>query len=61
MSDKEREFVRRRWQFFGVVAVGVAGWALGTGLIPLPRWLGLTKEGEEGVEEEWEEVEEYVR
>lgn len=61
LSDSEVEFAKRRWHFFGVVVLGMVGWTLGTGLVPLPRWLSTTSGEVEEVEEEWEEVEEYVR
>ena len=59
MSDKEKDFVRKRWMFFGVVATGVFGWSLGTGLISLPGFgNSVNFEGEGEIVEEWEEGEE---
>ncbi|ORY61908.1 hypothetical protein BCR35DRAFT_355142 [Leucosporidium creatinivorum] len=56
-TKKEQEFARRRWQFAAVVGVGLLGWGLGTGAIPLPGKLGrVLAAGEE--EGEWEEEEE---
>lgn len=54
-NKKEQEFARKRWQFLGVVAVGVIGWGLGSGAIPLPGKLGRVLAAEE--EGEWEEEE----
>lgn len=53
-TKKEQEFARKRLLFFGVVAVGVVGWGLGTGAIPLPGRLGRVWDDEE--EGEWVEV-----
>jgi hypothetical protein len=57
-TKKEQDFVRRRWQFLGVVAVGVLGWGLGTGAIPLPGKLGKVLAAGEDEEGDWEEEEE---
>ncbi|BGP13679.1 hypothetical protein JCM10213v2_001614 [Rhodosporidiobolus nylandii] len=61
LTKQERDFRRKRWMFFGVCAVGVVGWGVGTGAFPLPGRLGrligrsFEEEEEEG---EWEEVDE---
>lgn len=52
-TKKEEEFARKRWQFLAVVAVGVVGWGVGTGAIPLPGRLGRVLQDED----EWEEEE----
>lgn len=50
--------MRRRWQFLGVVAVGLLGWGVGTGAIPLPGKLGKVLASGEEEAGDWEEEEE---
>lgn len=58
-TKAEEEFATKRWWFAGVVVVGILGWGVGTGAIPLPGrpgiWGGDDEEEEE--EGEWETVE----
>ena len=53
-TKKEDEFERKRWMFAGVVLVGILGWGVGTGAIPLPGrpgiWAATEGDDEEG---EW--------
>ncbi|KAK4053097.1 hypothetical protein OIV83_001832 [Microbotryomycetes sp. JL201] len=49
---REREFQRKRWQFLGVVAVGVLGWGFGTGAFPLPWRLNKILGDEDAEDEE---------
>ncbi|GAA6003124.1 hypothetical protein JCM10207_001760 [Rhodosporidiobolus poonsookiae] len=61
LSAKERDFARKRWAFFAVCAVGVVGWGVGTGAVPLPfggRWGRLAVGEGEWEEEDGEEEEE---
>lgn len=57
MTQKDREFARRRWQFFGVVAVGVLGWGFGTGAFPLPGRLGRLLQRRRGLDDDDEDEE----
>lgn len=54
-TKKDEEFARKRWQFLAVVAVGVVGWGLGTGAIPIPGLRRVMAEEEEEYEEEDED------
>ncbi|KAK4332996.1 Tom37 domain-containing protein [Rhodotorula toruloides] len=74
LTKQDLSFRRKRYTFFAVCAVGVVGWAVGTGQMPLPfggrlgRLMGggagrrgwvRFRAGEEGEgEDEWEEGEE---
>ncbi|GAA6059531.1 hypothetical protein JCM10212_006029 [Sporobolomyces blumeae] len=62
LSKSEREFVRKRRVFLLVCAVGIVGWGVGTGAMPLPGKLGkllgrsiAMSDGDD--DDEWEEDE----
>ncbi|GAA5932906.1 uncharacterized protein JCM15063_002239 [Sporobolomyces koalae] len=62
LSKSQLEFNRNRRRFLAVLAVGIIGWALGTGALPLPGKLGKllgrharrVGMGQEEEAEEWE-------
>ncbi|GAA5890923.1 hypothetical protein JCM5296_001228 [Sporobolomyces johnsonii] len=61
LTKSQREFARKRAIFLAVCAVGVIGWGVGTGAMPLPGRLGklLGREfGDEDEDDEWDEDEE---
>ncbi|CEQ39877.1 SPOSA6832_01422 [Sporobolomyces salmonicolor] len=60
LSKSQRDFARKRAIFLAVCAVGVVGWGVGTGAMPLPGRLGklLGREFGDDDEEDWDEDEE---
>ncbi|GAA5911151.1 uncharacterized protein JCM6883_004288 [Sporobolomyces salmoneus] len=64
LSKTEKDFVRKRRMFILVCAVGILGWGVGTGAMPLPGKLGkllgrqFSNGGDEEEDEEWEEEDE---
>ena len=52
-TAKELSFDRQRWVFAGVVVVGILGWGIGTGAIPLPGRPSIWSAEEDEEEGEW--------